>query len=412
MSFFKVYKFYVNLVAMLGFKKQRRKQIRQKLMEKTAKQFIPYIARSDQNFLEQRVHEDEAYHVVQNITFPLRFEKITKAIIILVPEHDVISGGIFSMFSIANQLRKWKLKYGYEVILMTRPNAKDSTYFRNTTFINSENIYRFSQILRMQNLKELYLHIPEYATVDFFKHLGNEELRKLLGLQRLDINILNQNIRLMPEPDKYAYLRKISNSVTQSVAHHAYFSQKIADDYDLPTLFLPAYTDLTPYPKSEFEQKEKLIIYSFDEAPHKVECLKILKRDLPEFTFLKIENMTFDVFMEYATRCMFSISFGEGFDGYIAQPIYQGGIGLTVYNDDFFPSESFKQYPNFFDSERDMLNNIVNVIKRLSTNPTEYKELNQKLVAEYDKLYSFDEYVQQVEKLARKEFEIFPTQAK
>ena len=114
--------------------------------------------------------------------------------------------------------------------------------------------------------------------------------------------------------------------------------------------------------------------------------------------------------MEYATDCMFSISFGEGFDGYVAQPIYQGGLGLTVYNEDFFPSKKYKDYPVFFESSKAMQNEICEKILYFSKHPDAYKKLNRKIVEEFNKLYNYDEYVEQIRKLADKKFEIFPSQ--
>jgi len=171
---------------------------------------------------------------------------------------------------------------------------------------------------------------------------------------------------------------------------------------------LPAYTDLSSYPKSGFLEKHKLIIYSPDDAPHKAQCLKILRANLPEFELREIKNITFDTFMDLATRCMFSVSFGEGFDGYVAQPTLQGGIGMTVYNDDFFPSPDYQSFENFFVSDEDMLNNICAVIAHLSNTKSDYERLNAQLVAKHDALYSYDNYLSQIEKLSLKQFEIFP----
>ncbi|MBR1219669.1 hypothetical protein JQ557_16805 [Bradyrhizobium sp. U87765 SZCCT0131] len=351
--------------------------------------------------------ESAVFERTQNITFPLDVVDAEKIMVIVVPQHNAMSGGIYSMISIARHMRRLKWLHGFEVLVVTIPNPSRLTYFRNTNFQNSENIYRFEQILRCTKAKEIYLHLPEYASSTFVDDLSRAELDYLLN-RHLHVNLLNQNIRLMHEKEKFASLRKIADGMSQSAAHHSYAGQAFADRYDLPTILLPAYTDLSDYPPSEFEQKEKLIIYSFDDAPHKDKCLKVIANKLPDYKLVEIRGITFDRYMDYATRCMFSISFGEGFDGYVAQPIYQGGIGFTVYNDEFFPSDHFKTYENFFESEDEMVNEICDKIVSLAANREAYVKLNKELLEEYHKLYKFDEYIAQLKKLSLKQFEVFP----
>lgn len=348
------------------------------------------------------------FETVQDITFPPALESAERILVIVVPEHATMSGGIYSMYSIANIAYRLKAQHGYEIVLMTRSNPIGMTHCRQKNFRNAEDVYRFNQIVRCRNAKEVYLHIPEYATTDFVDLLSKETLEYLKSRDKLFVNILNQNIDLMPEASQFIKLRDLADELTQSVAHHSYFSQSFADKYDLPTLLLPAYTDLSAYTASTYDEKEHLIIYSLDDAPHKEACLSLIRKQLPDYELLEIRDITFDQFMDYATRCMFSISFGEGFDGYIAQPIYQGGLGFTVYSDDFFPSREFLKFDNFFETKEQMLEQLCDKINYFSSNRQAYMELNAELVDEYEKLYQFDDYVMKVGKLIDRKFELIP----
>jgi hypothetical protein len=345
---------------------------------------------------------------IQDLTFPRQVEVAEKLMVLIVPEHDAMSGGIYSMFSIANQMKQMRSSHGYEVVLMTRPNEHGITHFRNSWFKNSENVYRFQQLARCSKAKEIYIHLPEYASNTFMELLDDETKEYLLSVDNVAINLLNQNIELMPEKEEYQDLREAFGDLTQSVAHHSYSGQDIANHYQLPTLLVPAYTDLTPYPASDYKDKENLIIYSLDEAPYKKKVLANLKKNFPGFEFVEIRGMLFDDYMEYATKCKFSITFGEGFDGYLAQPIYQGGIGFSVYNEDFFPSESFLGYENIFSTPEEMISDISGVMKKLMADTGLFKALNGELQKEYDALYSFDEYKECIRQLAHKEFEVLP----
>jgi len=399
MIFYHIFRLFASLAARFGRTKSEKQAIRARIMNKYYKLFARTNARMNFN---------EACIVLQNETFPQECLTSEKIIAILVPEGNFMSGGIYSMFSIAAQLRKLKNIHGFDVIVVSRPNIPNLTYFRNTHFRNYENVYRFDQLRNCDAVREICLYIPEYVADTFVADLAPHQLTWLKSRESVHINILNQNIKLMPEPKSLERLKTLTNSISVSVAHHAYFNQDMTNKYGFPTILLPAYTDLSSYPKSGFLEKHKLIIYSPDDAPHKAQCLKILRANLPEFELREIKNITFDTFMDLATRCMFSVSFGEGFDGYVAQPTLQGGIGMTVYNDDFFPSPDYQSFENFFVSDEDMLNNICAVIAHLSNTKSDYERLNAQLVAKHDALYSYDNYLSQIEKLSLKQFEIFP----
>lgn len=361
------------------------------------------------NIQQSLAGESEAFAKTQDFAFPSSLLKAEKLMVLLVPEHNEMSGGIYSIISVANQMRRLKRYHGYEIVVMTRPSPTRLTYFRNTRFRNSENIFRIEQLPLCQAAREIYLHIPEYAAPHFVRDLTYEELHYLLGRPRVYVNLLNQNIKLMPDKELFASLRRVSDHLTQSVAHHAYFNQKIADKYQLPTLLLPAYTDLNDYPASSFAEKEKLIIYSLDNAAHKKKCLRKIAESFPDFELLEIKNISFDQYMDYATRCMFSISFGEGFDGYVAQPFYQGGIGFAIYDPEFFPSEEFRKYYNIFDNADEMVGQICTRMRKLMLDRDSYERLNTEYLRELKRLYSFEDYIEQIKKLSLRQFEILPT---
>ncbi|PYE91224.1 hypothetical protein C8J35_1601 [Rhizobium sp. PP-F2F-G38] len=343
----------------------------------------------------------------QDLMVPMNLIDAKKIAVFVVPEHNAMSGGIYSMFSIASQARRTRLQHGFEVLVMTRPNSQGVTYLRNAAFQNSETVLRFEQLRLFSEVEELQLHIPEYATVAFVRSLSPEMMHYLLSRDHVHVNILNQNTRLMPEPSKFRDLRHFANSIGQSVSHHAFFGQQFADHYALPSLLLPAYTDLSHYPPRCFEEKENLIIYSDDEAPYRRAVLEQLKM-LDGYRLVKIKDITFDTYMDLATRCRFSVSFGEGFDGYVAQPIYQGGIGLALYTNEFFPDPSYKSFENFFETEEEMIANIVPTILRLEKDRKRYVALNSSLRAKWDELYNIEDYHKRIAKLIAKDYEILP----
>ncbi len=348
------------------------------------------------------------FHYVQDRTFPIDAEMAEKIMVIVIPEHNEMSGGIYSFFSIAKAAYALRHKHDYCVLLMTWPNLHDETYLRQRNFRNSEDIFRFAQITRCRNAKTIYLHIPEYMTSSFVSRLDESTYNYLRSRERLYINILNQKIDIMPDKEAFTDLRALADELTQSVAHHAYFGQKLAVYYDTPMLLLPAYTDLSEYTPIPFEEKDKLIIYSPDDSYYRGEVLDALVKHLPEYVLREIRGITFDRYMDLASRCRFSITFGEGFDGYLAQPIHQGGVSFAVYNDEFFPSKELVNFYNIFSSGDSMVSDIVGRIRTLERDPELYRLTNRAMINVYDKLYSKEEYMQRIEMLIHRQFEIYP----
>lgn len=407
-------KFIANLAAFLGPTRAARRKIRQSILGTPKKRLtnnnVSINHRSDVVSINQ-FSEVDVLARAQDFLFPIEITKTKRLMVIVVPEHNDMSGGIYSFFSIAKHMYAMRHIHGYDVLVMTRPNPTNHTYLRLSAFRNAETVYRFDQIQLCDQVEDLYLHIPEYATPFFCDLLSPDLLRYLKNRKKLYINIMNQNVELMPAASEFEDLRQLATELTQSVAHHAYFGQEFADRYNLPTLLLPAYTDLSAYPASTFEQKRKLIIYSLDKAPHKQACLEILEREFSDYERVEIRGISFDRYMQLATDCMFSISFGEGFDGYVAQPIQQGGIGLTVYREEFFPSNYYLNCYNIFSSEEEMVAELATRMRRMATDANLYKSVNEAYKQEHDKLYSFDDYISRVRRLSVRDFDLFPMSA-
>ena len=107
--------------------------------------------------------------------------------------------------------------------------------------------------------------------------------------------------------------------------------------------------------------------------------------------------------MDLIARAYFTITFGEGFDGYFNQPYVVGGLGMAVFNPDFFPDKSWLELKNVYESPEDMENNIVNDIKELSANKELYYSLISKMKEKLSTLYGEDLFKRNLEKFYKKE---------
>lgn len=398
---YRIVRFLAGLRALFVADKVRRRQVR----DATARRLLAGRAwyRTD----PPTPHAYElavASRLLQDAAFPAALATARKVIAVVVPERDEMNGGIHSLFSIAAELRRQKRAHGFEVVVVTRPQAAPITHFRNTRFTNAETVFRFPQLMRCAALEELMLVIPEFVASDLVDGLEARERRFLAGLSRLRIHVLNQNIDLMPPRAAVDRLRALTPVVTQSVAHHAYFTREVAERWGLPTMLLPAFTDLSPYPPASFAEKEKLIIHSPDPAPHKAAVLAALVRELPDYELREIRGISFDTFMDLATRCMFSVTFGEGFDGYFSQPIQQGGLSFAIFEERFFPSKDLGARENMLRDGDDMIARLPGLIRAFSGDEARYRAVGDAWRATIDALYDREDYRRRIGELVRGEF--------
>ena len=338
---------------------------------------------------------------IQNSYDLSNIKNTKKLIVFFIPPKNDINGGIMSIFSICKYSRE--ICPDAQCVITTFPSKV--TYERNTFFKNDEKIYRWEQIVNnAKNVKELIIHIPEYFSDKFSTALTNKDFKFLKQIENVQINILNQNIELMPEPEKIKGLYKITNNVTQTIAHDRYATQEVCDKWQIPTHFLSVHIDTSGYRSYAFEEKEKIIVLSPDEAPYKEAIVKKLKQELPDFKLITVENMPFDEYMDLIAKAYFTISFGEGFDGYFNQPQAVRGLGMAVYNSDFFPDESWLELKNVYKSPADMEHNIINDIKDLSANKELYYSLINKMNEKLSTLYGEDLFKRNLEKFYKEEY--------
>lgn len=337
----------------------------------------------------------------QNLYDLTALQSTKELIVCFIPNIKMMTGGIQSIYSICKYSRE--ICPQAQCLIATVPGKY--TYSYNPYFKNEEKIYRFEQIIKnAKNVEKLTLHIPEYYADKFYKALKKDEIKFLKGIKDLHINILNQNIELMPEPQKLKGLYKLTDNVTQTIGHHRYATQEVCDKWQMPTHFLSVHIDLSGYKSYPFEEKEKIIVLSPDKAPYRQAIVEKLQKELPDFKLVTVQNMTFSEYMDLIARAYFTITFGEGFDGYFNQPHVVGGLGMAVFNPDFFPDKSWLELKNVYGSPEDMENNIVNDIKELSANKELYYSLINKIKEKLFILYGEDLFKRNLEKFYKKEY--------
>ena len=93
------------------------------------------------------------------------------------------------------------------------------------------------------------------------------------------------------------------------------------------------------------------------------------------------------------SRAFAVVSLGEGLDFYFMQCLDTGGLGFSIYNDQFFPSKEWLNLQNIYQDESSLLENFVRDIKLLEGNKGAYRHIATKAKSMVDGVYSFDKYI-------------------
>lgn len=316
-----------------------------------------------------------------------------KVIVMLVPGTDFIGGGILSIYAFYCATRKI-LGGQAKVLLGTYPNKLTSLRYR--WFHNDGQLISFNLILEAIEARQaVCLHLLEYYVPHFIRELTPEQKSRLQAIKDLHINVMNQNIELMPAPEVINQLRQLTPNITITTAHSSYTTPALRQRYAAPTHLLTAWFEQQEIKPVPYAGKENIMLVSPDEQPDKQKILDKIREAFPALRLIIIKNMKYDDFKVLEAKAKWSISFGEGFDGYTVFPVLKGGVSFTVYNEDFFLPK-YQAVPTFYPSYAALFENIVADMQRLDNAPA-YEAYNSEVRALCQQDYSYEKYLQRVE---------------
>lgn len=360
--------------------------------------FIKKLSRKIKIILQQ-----PAVLKIQNNYDKTELRNAKKLIVFLIPEKETVSGGLMSIFSLCKHSRL--LVPEACTLVCTYP--KRYTYAKNTLFPNDENIWRFNQLLENRNGEELILHLPEYIADKFYDWLNEKQKDFLARFKKVQINILNQNIELMRDCEKWASLFKITGCVTQTTAHDRYATQEICNQYRIPLHHFSVFIDAT-VPCVAFDKKEKLIVFSPDKNPYTEQVRACITEKLPDYRIVTIKDMTYTQYLTTIAKALIVLSFGEGFDGYFLQPVPVGSLGIAVYNEHFFPDAGWKELKNVYPSFETLMENLEKDVRFWEQNPIPYYDLIQANRQKQETIYSFDGFQDNLRRFYMEKYDFFP----
>jgi len=333
-----------------------------------------------------------------------------KLIIHFIDARDIISGGMLSINRLVKQTKKIPFLSGHEFILSGLPLYNPPVEYRY--FEQASPLIKFSRIVKNCQPEEVIIHLPEVLAPVFHENLSEKQKAWLVKIPKLQINILDQNNTLMPGRDFVRnQLAELTENITITTAHSTYATQELSNKYSTPvhqlTPFLPEFLDV------DFDHKEKTILISNDNSLYgstkitKQDVLDKLRRELPDYKFIEIKNLGLEDYKKRIANSLFTISFGEGFDGYFIEPILSKSLSFAVFNPYFFPSE-FADSPLVYSSWDDLYDNIVDDIKTYAHNKETYENLSSKNREQIKQHYSNKKSSQELENFYKKNYDFVP----
>lgn len=319
-------------------------------------------------------------------------ENAEKLIIFLLPDYSHVNGGVQSIVSMARESALLSEVQPCPVLLATVPSPW--TFFQYYSFECDAHIFRFEQLpSQFKKLKQLLLHIPEVYAQEFAARLTKREEKWLQGIAQLQINIMNQNMQLMPAPAELKTLYTLTEHITQTVAHAPYCTKEMQEKYQMPIHQLIAFWPVK-WEFSTYEEKENLLVYSNDFHPMKARVLQKIRDAFPDMELFEINNITLEEYKKLIARAKWCLTFGEGLDGYFIQPLYSGSVSFAVYNDTFF-TPHYKGLRNVFLNYEEMTSFIAERMHKCDS-PQEYEKVRQEALTEVNKDYCMDVHVEQL----------------
>jgi len=309
--------------------------------------------------------------------------KNRKAIIFFTPSRNNVNGGIMSIISLAKETENLQSLHGADVFVCSY--LGNPPLLKYTKFPNDRIILDFGQLLnRFEKGTEVLLHIPEYFVPTLL--VRGAELMSMSS-HNWKFNVLLQNIDMTPKREHIETLSKIG-SVTATTAHEAYSGMETQEALGCIVHHLSSWGIPYPFERKPFSERENIFIVSPDLHEKRENILGELRARLPEFKFVTIKRMAYADYRKLIAKAKFSLTFGEGLDGYFTEMIFGGGIGCAVYNTRFFTKE-FKDIPFVYLSWEALLTRLPGDVKAAnipgkyeSFNDAPYRLLNQQFSPE------------------------------
>jgi hypothetical protein len=244
-------------------------------------------------------------------------------------------------------------------------------------------------------IEKLTVHIPELFVGTMATGI-EADLKKMRKIPHLHINILNQNVRLMPKPEIIDDLKNIADKVTITTAHNKYCTPDLRNYYGVPLHHYSTFASPERYKFTSYAEKANLLLLSPDDPEKNATVKELLKKEMPDLEVRVIKNLKYEEYKDLISRARWSITFGEGLDFYFIEPVFSGAVSFAIFNELFF-TPPFKNLRTVYKNYTDLIGDLPNALKSLDREAV-FRDQNK---VEFDlcaDLYSYQRYKDNIRK--------------
>jgi hypothetical protein len=290
--------------------------------------------------------------------------------------------------------------HGAKVALCAIP-GDDPLLVKYSWFEDASYLLDLTTVLRRcADLRRLQLHIPEGGVNRVAQWLDVVRFSLLRNIKEIDLNIMIQNIDLI-HGQNIAELKRFGK-VTATTAHEAYCNPAMRETLGVPLHRLGVCNGPELYAPSGYGEKEPILVVSHDEHPLKEQVLAQIARALPGLQIRIVRNLPYEDYKKLVWRARWSLTFGEGLDGYFADMIFNGGVSFAVFNERFF-TPAFAELETVYPSWEILLERIVHDLQRLD-HPIAYEGCGRQAYDLLSSLYSTSQFRQNLRAFYRGEY--------
>ena len=260
--------------------------------------------------------------------------KTKRLIVYLTPGYELRTGGVIAIADMYRESKALRHIHRAKVALCTVP-GDDPLFLRYTWFNNRNYILNMESVVRgCGRLDYLLIHIPAYALDRVLNWLTATSPTLLKNVREVHLNILLMNIDAI-QGKNIAGLKRFGK-VTCSTSHEAYSNLVTREFMGVPLHRLWTYYGPELFSRSGYLEKEPILVVSPDPHPLREQVIGQISRVLPELRIQIVENLHFEDYKQLTRRAKWSLTFGEGMDGYFSDHVFSGGVSFAVFNDRFF----------------------------------------------------------------------------
>ena len=285
-----------------------------------------------------------------------------RLIVFLTPGFEMRTGGVIAIASFYRESIALRHLHRAKVALCPVP-GDDPLFFRYTWFNNRNYILGLESVLRgCVGLDYLMLHIPAYAVDRVLDWLTSAAPTLLSRIREIHLNVLLFNIDNV-QGKNVRGLTKFGK-VTSTTAHEAYSNAATREALGVTLHRLLICQGPEFYSRADYQDKEPILVVSPDGHPLKEQVLGQIARALPDLRIQVIQNLAYEDYKKLIRHAKWSLTFGEGLDGYFVEQVFSGGISFAVFNDHFF-TPAYAELETVYPSWEVLMDRITADIRRL-----------------------------------------------